>query len=531
MRFLFVSIDFGSRTLMEATMSDKITATRLGKILLDKGIITTEQLNIAIQEQQHRRQNNDASTLQVTPLGEILVELGMIDRLQLHRSLTWQSMLRRLTVAVAFCAPLMTLGSGAAASSASTSSRPSNALPITIQAENYSTMNGIRTQTTTDTGGGLNVSYIDAGDWMSYSGTSVTIPVTGSYKVTYRVASPGGGGRFSLNEAGSTVTYDTVDVPNTGDSQAWISVERYVTIPAGTHRFAISALTRGFGFNINWFKIETAGTPLPVTIQAESFSTMSGIQTEATTDGGNGLSVGYIHANDWMSYANTVINIPTAGNYKITYRIASPTGGGSFSFNEENTSITYDTVAVPSTGGSQIWVNVERTINLPAGAHRFKIIALVRGSGFNINWFKIDNMNSQTNSSSNSSRATSNASMSRQSQASSVSSLTQNVSSSRSPMQASSAASATGIRVAGAVALNWLVPNQRENNDVMDITELGGYELRYKQADQTDFSYITINDPWLTFYHFAWLEGTYVFQIAAFDKNGLYSNFISLTPR
>ena len=64
------------------------------------------------------------------------------------------------------------------------------------------------------------------------------------------------------------------------------------------------------------------------TIQAESFSQMSGVQTENTRDVGGGLNVGWIDVNDWMSYQNSPVNIPATGAYRIEYRVASLNGGG-----------------------------------------------------------------------------------------------------------------------------------------------------------------------------------------------------------
>src|SRR5690606_40706442 len=69
-----------------------------------------------------------------------------------------------------------------------------DALPIS---ESYTSMFGVQTENTSDTGGGQNVGWIDAGDWMAYA--SVTIPTSGSYRVEYRVASPSGS-RLSRSE-------------------------------------------------------------------------------------------------------------------------------------------------------------------------------------------------------------------------------------------------------------------------------------------------------------------------------------------
>jgi hypothetical protein len=70
----------------------------------------------------------------------------------------------------------------------------------------------------------------------------------------------------------------------------------------------------------------------------------------------------------------------------------------------------------------------------------------------------------------------------------------------------------------------------RENGDLLDITEVGGYELRYRKTSDSEFTYITIGDAWKNYYNFSWLDGTYVFQVAAFDTSGLYSNFVDIQP-
>lgn len=135
-------------------------------------------------------------------------------------------------------------------------------LPATLQAESYNYMSGVQTETTNDTGGGLNVGYIDNGDWMAYSNQVVSIPSTGSYDVQYRVASANGGGSIRLEESGGATNYGTISVPSTGGWQAWTTITQRVTLSAGNHTFGLVAATGGF--NINWFKInavQTSGLP------------------------------------------------------------------------------------------------------------------------------------------------------------------------------------------------------------------------------------------------------------------------------
>lgn len=119
-------------------------------------------------------------------------------------------------------------------------------------------------------------------------------------------------------------------------------------------------------------------------IQAESYSIMSGVQTETTSDTGNGRNVGWIDANDWMAYDN--ITIPTAGRYRVEYRVAS-INGSLLSLDLNAGDIQLGEVRVPATGGWQAWQTVSHTVQLPAGT--FSVGIYAQQGGWNINWFRI----------------------------------------------------------------------------------------------------------------------------------------------
>ena len=105
-------------------------STRLGQILLEKGLITKAQLDIAVKLQLLRRTNTYIDQQLPTSLGEILIEQGFIGRLELNRGLNWQMLLRKMTLVMSFCAPMMAVFSPvatAANSSSSSSSSSSNA--------------------------------------------------------------------------------------------------------------------------------------------------------------------------------------------------------------------------------------------------------------------------------------------------------------------------------------------------------------------------------------------------------------------
>ena len=127
-----------------------------------------------------------------------------------------------------------------------------NTLIAKIEAENYSSMNGIQTETCSE--GTLDVAYIDANDWLAYN--SITIPSTGTYTLQYRVASVSGG-TLSSDLNGGATQLGNVTIPATGGWQTWSTVNQIVTLNAGTYNFGIFAQTGGW--NINWFSI-TQGT-------------------------------------------------------------------------------------------------------------------------------------------------------------------------------------------------------------------------------------------------------------------------------
>lgn len=432
--------------------------------------------------------------------------------------------------------------SSLAASSASqtSSAAASPTLSLRIQAEEYSAMGGIKVEPTTDEGGGMNIGAIDASDWLAYGNHQINAPTAGNYKISYRVSSLYGGGSFYLYSLETGQQFAPVEVPKTGGFQKWVTIEQTITLPAGTHKLGITAITKGF--NINWLQVDYKGLALPLTIQAEDYAAMFGVKVEATTDLGGGSNIGAIDAGDWLSYENKVIDIPVTGNYKITYRTSSLYGGGSFAFHEADGSKQYDVVEVPKTGGFQKWVDVERIVTIEAGTHIFGMTALTKG--YNINWFKIEAApagsvpsNTSPSSSSVASSVASSTASSTSSQTSSAPVVSSSSSSSAAPISSASSSSAAassvgaeGTTVAGPVYLRWNIPSLREDGTTLDITELGGYEVRYRLLSSTEYTYVNIEDAYKNELDIPWLEGTYVFEVAAFDKNGLYSRFIKITP-
>jgi beta-glucanase (GH16 family) len=117
-----------------------------------------------------------------------------------------------------------------------------------IEAESFTAQNGIQTEACTE--GGLNVAWIDAGDWLAYG--AVTFPTSGSYRVEYRVASLNGGGTLSLDLNAGSVPLGQLAVPSSGGWQNWVTISHVVTINAGTYNPGLFAVQGGW--NINWIR-------------------------------------------------------------------------------------------------------------------------------------------------------------------------------------------------------------------------------------------------------------------------------------
>jgi len=259
---------------------------------------------------------------------------------------------------------------------------PGDPNTIRIQAENWTSMSGVQTETANDLGGGLNVGYIDNGDWMEYT---INPAATGTYTMKFRLASQNAGAQFQVRRSNGTVIA-TVNVPHTGGWQTWETTSQDVSLNAGTQTIRLVSMN-ATNWNINWLEITPASTtpppPPPVTsrVEAEDYAQMFGIQTESTADAGGGLNVGWIDQNDWMDYH---INIANAGNYTVSFRLASPNNDGRFQLRASDGTVLAS-INVPNTGGWQNWRTVPVVVNLPAGQQTVRIFN-THASGFNINW-------------------------------------------------------------------------------------------------------------------------------------------------
>lgn len=122
-------------------------------------------------------------------------------------------------------------------------------------------------------------------------------------------------------------------------------------------------------------------TLVPERIEAEHYSTMSGISTEAVTDFDGVDNVGWIDAGDWLEYN---IDVPSEGTFYVYFRISSNAATSVIlKVDGQNT----DTLKVPTSGGWQNWKTLGIQTDLPAGKHKLMVFAPT--GSFNLNWIRI----------------------------------------------------------------------------------------------------------------------------------------------
>ncbi len=85
---------------------------------------------------------------------------------------------------------------------------------------NFRTDEDVDIESSTDTGGGYNIGWATAGEWLEYT---VNVSNSGLYDIELRVACEGAGRTISLEMDGEVIAQD-VAIPNTGGWQTWQTV-------------------------------------------------------------------------------------------------------------------------------------------------------------------------------------------------------------------------------------------------------------------------------------------------------------------
>lgn len=128
-------------------------------------------------------------------------------------------------------------------------------IPAKIEAESYIEQSGIQTESTTDTGGGQNIGFIEDGDWSAYF---IRVNESATYELSVRVASANNGGFIDVAIDGNQVGTLQVDSDLTNGWQDWYTTEPIlVDISEGSYELTLNYRgDDGYLFNLNWLDIE-----------------------------------------------------------------------------------------------------------------------------------------------------------------------------------------------------------------------------------------------------------------------------------
>lgn len=308
-------------------------------------------------------------------------------------------------------------------------SLPSVLIPSKIQAEDYiaggqnegyfDTTSGnfggayrnddVDIEVSRDIGGGYNVGWISNGEWTKYR---IRVEEDGVFNIHFRVAkgsSNASPSSFRLELNNQPIT-NVISINNTGGWQVWKTLTvSDIELEEGVYDLKLY-INNGL-FNINWIDFEETSTgtppvgfPLPGKIQAEDynlggqnvgyFDTTSGnlggkyrtdsVDIENTLDVGSGYNVGWVAATEWLKYN---VYVTQAGSYTLNLRTARGySGNASLKVEVDGVNVS-NTVAVPASGGWQIWRTVSvPNVNLTQGNHVVRVYFI--GGGFNLNWLE-----------------------------------------------------------------------------------------------------------------------------------------------
>ena len=184
---------------------------------------------------------------------------------------------------------------------------------------------------------------------------------------TYRDVDPTG----SVT-TGFGTKFDYIYCPNTTNYTT--SSSKVITNPAGaSDHMPIVAVV-----NYSGVVVQPEPIAIPGKMEAEDYTSMFGIQREATEDDA-GENVGFLDVGDWLKYT---VTIAKTGTFKMDVRSAGLSATGKFDVYLDG--VLKNTVTIAATGGWQIWETTTTSIELEEGSHELRIEVV--NDGFNLNW-------------------------------------------------------------------------------------------------------------------------------------------------
>jgi predicted esterase len=242
--------------------------------------------------------------------------------------------------------------------------------PGRYEAEDYTTMSGVLTENTSDVGGGLNIGWMDQGDWMDYS---INPTAAGTYTLRFRIATPSNGGQI-LVKKGDGTTLATVAVPSTGGWQTWQTISTTVTLATGAQTIRIQSGTTN-GWNFNWMEFATGGTPVnqPPTVNAGIDQTITLPTNSVNLTGSASDADGSIASYQWtkITGGQATIASPSTAATSVTGLVQ-----GIYTFRltatDNNGAATSDTVQVTVNSAANqaptVNAGADQSITLPSNS-------------------------------------------------------------------------------------------------------------------------------------------------------------------
>jgi poly(3-hydroxybutyrate) depolymerase len=292
---------------------------------------------------------------------------------------------------------------------------------------NFRTDEDVDIENCTDFGGGYNIGFATAGEWLEYS---VDVEKPGTYDLDLRVAADGTSRTVSVSMDGVNIASNVV-ISNTGGWQTWqTTTVKNIDLQAGKQILRVTIGATDY-VNLNYvtFKLikerkqepfhGTAHT-IPGRIQAEDYD-LGGeglafheanaeaneggadyrtdeVDIEETQDIDGAYNIAYIMKGEWLEYT---VNVTSDGIYDLDLRMAADGANKTLHIEMDGKDVS-GAINVPNTGGWQTWQTVTvKGINLTAGEHVMRIA--FDSDYMNLNYFEFRDVITGVNEMANSS--------------------------------------------------------------------------------------------------------------------------------
>jgi hypothetical protein len=224
---------------------------------------------------------------------------------------------------------------------------------------------------------------------------------------------------ITLPTSSVNLTGSATDADGTIASYAWSKISggsATITSPSnasttitglvqGSYTFRLTATDNKGATASDDVLITVNAQPTPVfslRIEAESFSSASSVTRQPTQDIDGTEELSSLDNGDWMQY---LVNVPYAGTYTVSFRVASTKGGSKFQLlNAAGSLLT--TANLPNTGSLQNWQTVSVQATLEQGTQTFKILVNKASGNPTFNWWNISLVNTNTGTGSSTNQET-----------------------------------------------------------------------------------------------------------------------------